>query len=107
MAKTFTDGENLTAADVNTYLVNRPLAERIQAGAEVPVPSGSGDVNVTVTYPSPFPTGAATAVHVQSLDLPLQTSRITAKSPTGFTVRWARSSAGSYRFDYIVMTPGT
>lgn len=98
MTKVFLPGEPLTAADVNEYLVNKPFEYR--AGTDITIPSGSGGVNVTVTYSSPFPSGVIPAVNLTVTHPNITHWRVTNKTENGFTARFDRSGAATYRFDY-------
>lgn len=76
---------------------------KMQSATNVPVPSGSGGIVVDVLFPTPF--AATPAVTATQSALNLSNPRIYGKSATGFTIRWDRSSAGSYTFDWIAVLP--
>ncbi|MEJ7633258.1 hypothetical protein [Aeromicrobium sp.] len=102
MPKTFVDNEILTAADVNTHLVN-PDPLKLPKAGQVAIPSGTTDVTVVVTFAVPFPVGTIPSVVATPSHPNLEKGRVFSESATGFSVRYARTLAATYTANWVAI----
>lgn len=93
LAQVYEEIRKLAAAEVST----------MQAQTNVPIPSGTSGYSLPITFTEPF--DVVPAVVATSGSASLTNPRIFDKTANGFTIRWDRSSSGSYTFDWIATTP--